>query len=58
MSSEKKPHPVLGYRDASSASQVTADKTPCHEESEKSMKCLSDNAFDKAKCQVYFENYK
>ena len=42
----------------SDASKLTADKNPCHAESEMSMKCLMDNNFDKKKCEDYFENYR
>ena len=41
-----------------SRSQVTAEKNPCHAESALSMKCLSDNGYDKSKCEAAFENYK
>lgn len=41
-----------------SGSKVTSEKDPCSVESLKSMKCLSDNNYDKSACQQQFDNYK
>ncbi len=56
MSESKKPFaPGYNHTDYSAAKP---DKDPCYHESQLSLKCLSENGYDKSKCGNFFQNYK
>jgi len=38
--------------------QKWVDNNPCLSASEASYKCLEENAYDKGKCQEFFDSYK
>lgn len=56
VNTEEKRRDFHGKRESTQVSHE--DNNPCLKEQDLSYKCLNDNAYDRDKCSLYFQNYR